>query len=166
MKKLFAVVLGGRADGCNTELHDVVFVSGETFEETYPQLKERWFGNKKRLHIDSYVELKCIDGHQVSLQSVKPKDKKKIFFANFGGYRPNHFGEIHETSFYVSTSKTDVLARAKQEIGLSLVEAHCDDNLIVDDMIELETIDGEFVHLDPSDKQQELEIHSGYIRLG
>jgi len=23
--KLFAVYLGGRADGCNTELHDVVF---------------------------------------------------------------------------------------------------------------------------------------------
>ena len=57
MLKLFAVVLGGRADGCNTELHDVVFVVGKSLEESYPQLIDKWFGNKKRLHIDSSIEL-------------------------------------------------------------------------------------------------------------
>lgn len=33
--KLFAVYLGGRADRCNIELHDVVFVVGSCIEETY-----------------------------------------------------------------------------------------------------------------------------------
>ena len=33
--KLFAVYLGGRADGCNTELHDVVFTCGQKIQDTY-----------------------------------------------------------------------------------------------------------------------------------
>src|SRR5579862_751029 len=60
-KKLFAVYLGGRADHCNIELHDVVFVVGATIEETYPLLAKKWFGNLKGFHIDSYVELQNID---------------------------------------------------------------------------------------------------------
>jgi len=35
-KKLFAVYLGVRADRCNIELHDVVFVVGTSIEDTYP----------------------------------------------------------------------------------------------------------------------------------
>lgn len=34
-RKLSAVYLGGRAPKCNTELHDVVFVAGDTAEATY-----------------------------------------------------------------------------------------------------------------------------------
>lgn len=36
--KLFSVFLGGRADKCNTELHDVVFTLGEKIEDTYNDL--------------------------------------------------------------------------------------------------------------------------------
>ena len=35
-QKLFAVYLGGRAPKANIELHDVVFVVGESIEQTYP----------------------------------------------------------------------------------------------------------------------------------
>ena len=42
MKKLYAVYLGGYTKKCNTELHDVVFAVGDTLEETYPQLVEKW----------------------------------------------------------------------------------------------------------------------------
>lgn len=44
-EKLFAVYLGGRADRCNIELHDVVFVVGSSIEETYPLLAKKWFGS-------------------------------------------------------------------------------------------------------------------------
>ena len=57
MPKLFAVYLGGRAPKCNTELHDVVFVVGESIEATYSQLTELWFGSREGLHIDSWLEL-------------------------------------------------------------------------------------------------------------
>lgn len=80
MLKLFAVLLGGRADGCNVELHDVVFVAGPSLEETYPDLISKWFGNKKRLHIDSSIELKYIDGHEVVISEKAPSTDKKIFF--------------------------------------------------------------------------------------
>ena len=42
--KLFSVFLGGRADKCNTELHDVVFSIGEKIEDTYIDLLDKWFG--------------------------------------------------------------------------------------------------------------------------
>lgn len=41
--KLFAVYLGDRADRCNIEPHDVVFVVGSCIEETYPLLAKKWF---------------------------------------------------------------------------------------------------------------------------
>jgi hypothetical protein len=52
-KKLLAVYLGGRAFRCNTELHDVVFVAGESIEACYERLMDKWFGDPLRLHIDS-----------------------------------------------------------------------------------------------------------------
>ena len=43
-KKLFAVLLGGRTQGCHLELHDLVFVVGSSLEESYPRLLTKWFG--------------------------------------------------------------------------------------------------------------------------
>ena len=51
--KLFSVFLGGRADKCNIELHDVVFTLGEKIEDSYNDLLGKWFGLPDRLHIDS-----------------------------------------------------------------------------------------------------------------
>ena len=86
-KKLFAVYLGGRALKCNTELHDVVFVVGETIEDTYEQLMNKWFGTPKGLHLDSWIELQVIDGYRISLSTTEPASTKKLFFINLGGYR-------------------------------------------------------------------------------
>ncbi len=69
--KLFAVFLGGRAEKCNTELHDVVFTCGNKIEETYFDLIDKWFGLPDKLHIDSWVELTYVDGYKVSLSKKK-----------------------------------------------------------------------------------------------
>ena len=74
MLRLFAIHLGGRADGCNTELHDTVFVVGESLESTYQQLAQKWFGNKQQLHIDSSVELNHVDGYDIYLSTQKPNN--------------------------------------------------------------------------------------------
>lgn len=165
MLKLFSVVLGGRADGCHVELHDVVFVVGQSLEETYPDLISNWFGNKKRLHIDSSIELKYIDGHEVVISDKTPQTDKKIFFVNFGGYRPNHFGEIHETGFYVASSKSEVLTRAKKDLCLFHLESHCDDNLLLDDVISINKIGKNYIHLLPSKNDSPLIIDSYYRKL-
>ena len=92
--KLFAVYLGGRADGCNTELHDVVFTCGNKIEDTYLDLLDKWFGNADRLHIDSWVEINHVDGYRVSLSSKKNISKRKLFFINLGGYDKNKLMRI------------------------------------------------------------------------
>lgn len=166
MPKLFAVLLGGRAERCNTELHDVVFVAGNTLEDTYPQLVQKWFGIHKRLHIDSVIELKFVDGHEIIIKDTPPEnDAKKLFFVNFGGYQNNWFGEKHEVNFYVAASKPEVLTRAKCELGLSLIEPHCDDNVLVDDIINIDQANDGYIHLHPTTHLASLTITSCYRPL-
>ena len=59
---LYLVVLGGRINGCNVELHDVRWVVGETIEDTIKTLRSEWFGDKKGLHIESYRKIQTIEG--------------------------------------------------------------------------------------------------------
>jgi hypothetical protein len=165
MLKLFSVVLGGRATGCNIELHDVVFVIGHSIEETYPQLVNKWFGHKKQLHVDSFIELKYIDRHEIIISREKPKNSKKLFFVNFGAYQPGYFGEVHAIDFYVGSDKPNVLARAKKNLCVDLIEPHCDDNLYVDDIMAFQKIDQYYLHLVPSAKPAAIEIISDYRRL-
>ncbi len=166
MLKLFAVVLGGRAQGCNIELHDVVFIAGNSLEESYPRLVNKWFGVTKRLHIDSTIELSRVDGHEIILCNEKPDNRgKRLYFVNFGGYREGHFGEIHEARFYVANTKSAALARAKQELGLGLSEPHCDDNVDIDDIFAVDEVDQCYIQLLPSDVQEQIQVDSRYRRL-
>tara|TARA_B100001989_G_scaffold250720_1_gene228358 strand:- start:1287 stop:1448 length:162 start_codon:yes stop_codon:yes gene_type:complete len=51
------VVLGGRADKANIELHDVRWDIGSRIKDTFDVLRHGWFGSLKGLHIDSYKKL-------------------------------------------------------------------------------------------------------------
>ena len=50
---IYLVVLGGRAQKANIELHNVRWVVGSKIEDTYATLRKDWFGSPKGLHIDS-----------------------------------------------------------------------------------------------------------------
>ena len=84
--KLFSVFLGGRADKCNIELHDVVFTLGEKIEDSYNDLLVKWFGLPDRLHIDSWVEINMVEGYKVSLTKEINKTYKKIYYINLDAY--------------------------------------------------------------------------------
>jgi hypothetical protein len=146
MLKLFAVYLGGRSERCNIELHDVVFVVCESIQQSYPALVNKWFGITKLLHVDAYIELTHADGHEIMISKECADDTKKLFYVNFGSYKNDYFGEIHESKFYVGTTKSEVLMRAKEELCLNGVEPHCDDNLLVDDIIEVNEVDQYYLH--------------------
>lgn len=165
MLKLYAVMLGGRAEGCNIELHDVVFIVTENLNDSYSQLADKWFGIKKRLHIDSSIELTHVDGHKVTISTEKPANDNKLFFVNFGGYTPGKFGENHETALYVGKSKPETLARAKQELCVGQSEQHCDDNIEIDDVIELNQVDQYYIHLEPLADQKPLNVLSVYRKI-
>ena len=70
---LYLVVLGGRANKANIELHDVRWVVGSTIEDTYDTLRKDWFGSSKGLHIDGYKKIQYIDDHKINLINIEKK---------------------------------------------------------------------------------------------
>jgi len=171
MLKLYAVLLGGRAKGCNIELHDVVFVVAHSLEDAYLSLINKWFGIDKGLHIDSHIELSNIDGYDISVSKDKALDGLSLYFVNIGGYKDKFFGEIHEMRFYICHSKDEAISKAKHEIGNSLSQPHADDKhnvdeLLIDDIARLNIVDKCYIHCKKSNKLSNgLCIQSQYIRL-
>ena len=74
---LFLVVLGGRADKANVELHDVRWVIGSKIEDTFDALRRDWFGTAEGLHIDSYKKINYVDGYKINLKNFENKKIKK-----------------------------------------------------------------------------------------
>lgn len=178
--KLCAVYLGGRHLKSNIELHDVIFVVGSTLEETYPRIKEKWFGYPDKIpHIDSWIDLTHANGYEITLTTKKPVDQDlKLFFVNFGAYTAHQFGEVHESAFYVAPSKALATRKAEKELCVGLIQCHLDDNLVVDqlvetefgkfevdDVLEIDQVDGYFLSFAPSPLQGTPKANPGYIRL-
>jgi hypothetical protein len=161
-KKLFAVYLGGRAPRCNTELHDVVFVVGESVPACYERLMDKWFGDPLRLHLDSWVELQVVDGHRISLQPTPPVQDQKLYFINLGAYLPGQFTEVHANAFVVAANEAEVKKRAKAELLQGAVSVHTDDLYDIDDCLEIVEVDGQHIHLEPTEERVTLEPHNGY----
>ncbi len=160
--KLFAVYLGGRAPRSNTELHDVVFVVGESIEASYDRLMDKWFGDPLRLHIDSWVELQVVDGHRISLQPQPAAHGNKLYFINLGAYLPGQFTEVHANAFVVAASEQDVKKRAKGELLQGALSVHTDDLYDIDDCLEISEVDGQHIHLEPTSERIPLDPKSAY----
>ena len=157
--KLFAVTLGGRAPKGNTELHDVVFVSGETITATYQQLLAKWFGQPQRLHIDSWVAVEVVDGHRVRLGDG-PESAKRLYFVNLGAYADDTFAEIHANGLFVAESPADAKIRAKTTLLKDWPgEIHTDDVIDVGESL------GAPLILDPTDEPADLTPVNGYHPL-
>jgi hypothetical protein len=161
-RKLFALYLGGRIAKCNTELHDVVFVAGTHIEATYEQAMDKWFGALPRLHLDSWVELRIVDGFRIELRPEPPNGSQKLFFVNLGAYTPGVFTELHANAFMVAENVGQAKQRAKRELLQGTVELHTDDMLDVDDCLAIDEVDGLHVHLTPITETQPLVPNNGY----
>jgi hypothetical protein len=161
-KKLFAVYLGGRAPKCNTELHDVVFVVGESIGETYDQLMDKWFGDPLRVHIDSWIELRIVDGYRISLGRAPVDEAKRLYFINLGAYLPGQFTELHANAFVVASNEREVKSRAKGELLRGTQSVHTDDLYDIDDCLEIAEVDGHHIHLEPTSESQPFAPSNGY----
>lgn len=161
-KKLFAAYLGGRAPKCNTELHDVVFVAGDSIETTYEQVMDRWFGDPLRVHIDSWMELRIVDGYRISLGEAPSAQAKRLYFINLGAYLPGQFTELHANAFVVAENEGDVKSRAKAELLRGTQLVHTDDLYDIDDCLEIAEVDGHHIHLEPTSESQPFEPNNGF----
>ena len=160
--KLFSVFLGGRANNCNTELHDVVFTIGEKIEDTYLDLLGKWFGLPDRLHIDSWVDLNTVEGYKIYLSKEKKISNKKLYFVNLGAYEKNKFEELHESRFMVDTNKVNVKKRAKKLLLVGKEQVHLDDLYDVDDCIEINKVSGYYINLEKTSTPNNLKFNNGY----
>ena len=136
---LYLVVLGGRAQKANIELHDVRWVVGSKIEDTYDTLRKDWFGSPKGLHIDSYKKIKYIDGYKINLINIekdkieknqlvkKNKTKKYLWFVNIGGYNPTCMQEKHEFGLLTASNKLEAKNIAKSKWLIGCKKKHNDD---------------------------------------
>ena len=147
--KLFLVVLGGRIDGCHVELHDVRFVVGADIEATIPELRRQWFGRRRGLHLDSWMELRHIDGYAVELRPEPSAAGMQLWFVNMGGYNPSDLLEQHQIGLVVAPTAASAKARARQRLLPQAQQRHKDDLHAVDDCLPLDLLQGWYVHLRP-----------------
>jgi hypothetical protein len=150
---LFLVVLGGRMEGAQIELHDVRFVAGATLDDTLPALRRQWFGRRRGLHIDSYMVVRQVGTFAVELRRGPFEGAERLWFVNVGGYRPEHLAEEHAFGLVVASTAE----RAKRQAlagWLPGVQGRHKDDLraleAVDDCLPLEVVDGWRVHLLPT----------------
>lgn len=168
--KLFAVFVGGNHSGANVELHDVRFVTGETLEDTVPQLRAAWWGTVSSLHIDGYAELTHVDGRPVRVVPgpAPAAPEVSLWFVNVGGYTPALFGEQHHYLFLAGASKAEVWTRARS-LSPEWTGRHKDNFATVDEVLEVNTLlgtDGVHIALGAEDPAAPpLRIISDYIRL-
>lgn len=161
--KFFAVVLGGRAPKCNTELHDIVFAVGESIEATYEQLMDQWFGTVEGLHLDSWIELDVIDGHKIALSETPANGRASLYFVNLGAYADGVFGELHANHFLVASDRHAAKSRAKSISVTALPgHLHTDDLHELDDCITLKRVGPYYVELKATDETAAFRPVNGY----
>ena len=165
MPKLFVVLLGGKAPGANVELHDVVFIAGESIETLHPQLKEKWFGTKQSAHLDSWMEVQWADGYDVKLvEGEKSFTGQDLYFLNIGSYPPGRLEETHTYTLLVGDSDKEVKERAKQLAPNDHQLPHKDNQLLVDDILKI-SVPGFHIELTPSPISKGNPLFSDYVPL-
>ena len=144
---LFLVVLGGRADKANVELHDVRWVVGSQIEDTFNDLRNNWFGSIDGLHIDSFKKIEYIDGYKINLKifdknKIKNKQstneinsQQNLWFVNIGGYDPSSMQEKHEFGLVIASSSLEAKNRAKSKWLKGCRKKHKDDIASLDNLI-------------------------------
>ena len=165
--KLFLVYLGGVAPGAHIVLHDVRFVAAVQIADTYPLLCKQWFGTVKGLHLDSYMQVRHIDGFAITLHDTPAQQDEKLFFVNFGGYYPDKIAEQHDFMLCVACSAQEAKAKAKKTLLTDADSQHKDDLLQLDDCFAIEQLQGLHIHLTPSGQSQPMRPDwSGYNIIG
>lgn len=167
--RLFAVCLGGRAPGCNVELHDVVFAVGRSLDEVHPQLLDQWFGSPDGLHVDAWTAVDQVPGFRVALSRTRGSGDARLYFVNIGGYAPGELFERHVYALYAGRSASEVKARARAELLVGNESVHRDDlysvDDLIDDLIEVRLGDGWNIELTEDPLAAHAPITNGYFPL-
>lgn len=146
---LYMFYIGGNAGKSNIEVHDIQFVAANQPKDTWPALREAWFGDSDKIHIDGYSRITWADGYSVSLSPEPSPSAQKLFFVNAGGYRPDTLAELHEFDLFVAENAQGAKKKAMKTLLCGVDQQHKDNLKEVDDCLLLEKIGDLFIHLTP-----------------
>jgi len=166
MKKLFMIKVGGKAGLSNIEVHDIQFILAENIEETYEELKARWYGKSKSFHIDGYKVISNIDNYNIIISKKKSTKTKKLFFIDFGGYSDKIFGEIHKNLFILAEDSDDAKSKAankmKEYLNINHIDSVCD----VEENININREEDLYLNFEDANVEyNDLADWQGYIKL-
>lgn len=162
--KLLALFLGGRAPKANIEVHDVVFLMTENWENDKEKIRSLWFGDPASVHIDAIAHIERVDGFAIKSNSFVFSGDERLWFVNFGAVNPNNFSEYHENGFVVAISKEKAIMQAKQSLCVDKSGRHCDTLLELESCVSV----GDFVdnlHLLPDVDGTSITIENCYYLL-
>jgi len=161
--RLFVVMLGGRHARANTEVHDVVFAVAPGIEQSYPQLRQQWFGDAAGLHLDSWMTVDGVEQWRGRLSADVPAaDAPRLYFVNLGGYVAGEFGEAHRYLLVVADDPADAKRKALRQAGAAWIKPHRDALFEVDSCLPVGPIGGLYVHLVPG-AHEGIRCQSDYI---
>lgn len=168
--KLFVIYIGGSHEKSLIELHDMRFAVADTIEETYEDLRKSWWGIPDSLHIDAWGSLQFIDGYELQLSKLPPKEgEKKLFFVNLGGYDKNEFAELHKNVFIVAENFNEAKIQALSLADKEWNYRHRDYYYDVDNIINVDTAlsNKQFhIHLVPAKYNKPFEFTCKYLPIG
>ncbi|MCC8377039.1 MAG: DUF1543 domain-containing protein [Rickettsia endosymbiont of Graphium doson] len=164
--KLFIFYLGGKIDKCNIEIHDVIFVVGQTDIEIANKIKEKWIGNAKSFHIDSWFIIENVDGFDIEVnQGVLDSKSNSLFFVNLGYYLQDSFGENHFMTLTVAKSRAEAIKTARNKLFANHQMLHTDNIYDIDECIRIEQIENYHISLKYTGTAKPNVINNGYQKL-
>ncbi len=163
---LYMVSLGGKAKGCNIEVHDVQFVVADHIDNTVEALRNNWYGLPEKLHMDSHKLIKGAEGYSIRLCLEKPENKKHLFFVHLGGYKKVSTQEIHDVGLFIGEADQEVKERVNKENSVADIENHLDS--LVEVEARLLSADGKTYYIDLVKSNEEYNMEPdwfGYRRI-
>ncbi len=147
---LYIFYVGGNAGKSNIEVHDIQFAAVEKPQDAIPLLREAWFGDKDKIHLDGYARVTWADGYDVTLSSRPDSGSKKLYFVNAGGYLPHTLAEQHEFDLFVAENAAEAKRKALAVLLQGTAQTHKDNLKDVDDCVLLEKVGNFYLHLTPN----------------
>ncbi len=149
---LYMFYLGGNAGKSTIEVHDVQFVAVEKPQDAWPTLREAWFGDTNKVHIDGYARITWADGYTVTLSPEPPKGDNRLWFVNVGAYTPTSLAELHAFDLFVAADSRQAKAKGLNALLKGEHHQHKDNLKDVDNCLLLEKAGDLYIHLTPCEQ--------------
>lgn len=149
---LYMFYIGGNAGKSNIEVHDIQFVAAREPQDAWPTLREVWYGDKDKIHIDGYARITWADGYRIELKPEQPQaSSPRLYFVNAGAYHPDTLAELHAFDLFVASDVAEAKAKGLASLLNGALQQHKDNLKEVDDCLQLEKVGDLYLHLTPDD---------------